>query len=60
MEQKQIRCYMKEKGLPCIKETSPSPGDVDCPRCLWNMRSSSPASLAAMEKLFARYAAGRS
>ncbi|NMC08042.1 MAG: hypothetical protein GYA24_22750 [Candidatus Lokiarchaeota archaeon] len=57
MEQKQPTCYMKVKGLSCIKTTSPVPKDVDCSQCLWNMRSSSPGSIAAMEKLFSRYKA---
>ncbi len=57
MEPKQLTCYMKVKNRPCIKATSLIPKDVDCSKCLWNMRSSSPGSIAAMEKLFARYRA---
>ncbi len=57
MEQKQPTCFMNAKSLPCIKATSPNPKDVDCSKCLWNMRSSSPGSITAMEKLFARYRA---
>ncbi|MHA1682948.1 MAG: hypothetical protein ACTSUE_18560 [Promethearchaeota archaeon] len=55
-----FRCYMKERGEPCIKVNATRPKDVECEKCLWNMTDRPEgSSTKSIDRLYEKYKKGK-